>query len=366
MAGREVRSSKGPAHTADHIGCPACLEANLELLQFDSDFSRMLFREASPIYLRLRKQSYRLKPGTHSTDEQYAEMLGRFFGALRLSDITPGHIRSYQLDRQENKGNVWGHTCGASVINHEISYLSRVLKHAKLWPKIQPYYFPLPIDPWSPREILSEEDEQEFFSRVASDPTAQLAYWVACITNNTGAVGCELRGLRLKHIFLRPKGEISEIYVPPDAVKNISRPRKIALNRTARWAVEQCYKRALLLGACEEDHYLFPFRKKRNKYDPTKPAGKTFLRKSWARLRAVTGEAKVTPYTFRHQFLTRLIENNVNPETIREIAGHRPNSKMLEWYSHIRREVKYEAVMAVELDELKKAKQGPRAIKRSA
>ena len=338
----------------------------MDLLKFDSDFSRLPFRDASTIYLELRKQSYRLKPGTHATDEQYAGTLGCFYDALRLCDITAGHVRSYQMARQANAGGAWGHPAHASIINHEISYLSRVLKHAKLWAKIQPYYFRLPVEPWSPREILSEEDEFEFFSHAASDPGAQLAYWVACITNNTSAVGCELRGMRLKNVFLNPPGEISEIYVPADAVKNISRPRKIALNRTARWAVEQCYKRALRLGCCHEDHYLFPFREKRNRYDPTRPAGKTFLRKSWAALRKATGQAKVTPYTFRHQFLTRLIENGVNPETIREIAGHRPNSKMLEWYSHIRRQVKYDAVMAIELDELKRAKQGPQPVRQRA
>lgn len=359
LAGAGASSKSAPRHTC-HIECPACIEANLELLKFDSDFSRLLFREASALYLELRKQSHKLKPGTHSTDAQYGEMLGRFFNELRLCDITPGHIRSYQLSRPENTGEVWGGKAGNSIVNHEISYLSRVLKHAKLWAKIQPYYFPLPLDAWSPREILSEDDELDFFSHAASTPGAQLAYWIACITNNTSAVGCELRGLRLRHVYLRGADEISEIYIPPEAVKNISRPRTISLNRTARWAVEQCYKRAIKLGSCEAEHYLFPFREKRGVYDPRRPAGKTFHRKSWAKLRSATGQAKVTPYTFRHQFLTRLIENDVNPETIREIAGHRPNSKMLAWYSHTRKRVKYEAVMAVELDKLKRDRQEPR------
>ena len=172
--------------------------------------------------------------------------------------------------------------------------------------------------------------------------------------------------LRLKHIALRGPDEISEISIPPDAVKNISRPRKIALNRTARWAVEQCYKRALRLGSVEDEHFLFPFREKRNTYVPTQRAGKTFLRKSWAALRKGTGQANVTPYTFRHQFITRLIENGTDPETIREIVGHRPNSKMFELYSHMRSRVKYAAVMAIELDEIKKAKQGPRPVRRAS
>ena len=132
--------------------------------------------------------------------------------------------------------------------------------------------------------MLTEEDEQELFSKAASHPEAALAYWVACITNNTTASGLELRGLRLKKIMLRDK-EISEIYVPAEACKNTSRPRKIALNRTARWAVEQCYKRALSIGSCMPDHYLFPFRINRNTWDPARPASRWYLRKSWDKLR---------------------------------------------------------------------------------
>ena len=360
----EAQSHSGLAHTLGHIDCPACFGANMQLIALDSDFSRLPFSRASEGWIDLRKSGH-FKPGTIDTDGQFVRALNRFFGALRLCDITAGHIRSYQLARAQNAGNAWKRPAANSKINHEISCLARILKHSNLWAKIQSYYFPLPVASWSPRGVLSEEDEQELFQHAASDPQAQLAYWVACITNNTTAVGCELRGLRLKHVFLREGKEISEIYVPADAVKNSSRPRKIALNRTARWAVEQCYKRALHLGACEPDHYLFPFREKRGVYDPKRPAGKTFLRKSWAKLREVSGQATITPYTFRHQCITRLLENGVQPETVRAIAGH-VTPQMMEYYSHQRCETKYAAVMAIELDEIKRSRQGPQPVRRSA
>jgi integrase len=217
----------------------------------------------------------------------------------------------------------WTKPAGHSMVNHELSLLGRILRHCRLWARIKPYYFPLDIPKWSPREILSEEDEEQFFKTAAADPESALAYWIATITNNTTASGCELRGLRLKHIFLRDASEISEIYIPEDAVKNDSRPRMIALNTAARWAVEQCYKRALQLGSCEPDHYVFPFRdRQKNAYVPDQPPSRWVFRRSWDKLRKATGFVELRPHDLRHHCITRLLENEVDPETVTAIAGH--------------------------------------------
>ncbi len=286
---------------------------------------------------------------------------------MRLCDISPGHLRSYQTARKANlilvdgiERRPWHRPAGHSAINHDLSCLAQILKHCKLWAKLSPYYFPLPIQNWSPREILTEEDETKFFEEAGKHPEAALAYWVACITNNTTAAGIELRGLRLKHVFLRDK-EISEIYIPEDSVKNNSRPRKIALNKTARWAVEQCLKRAVSLGCYAPDHYLFPLRYKRNSFDPTRGASRSFLRKSWAKLRAATGFHDISPHDLRHQCITRLLENDVQPETVRSIAGH-VTEQMMQYYSHIRRETKYAAVMAIDSG----VKRAPRDVRKRA
>lgn len=365
----------GLSHTPGHIDCPACNEANLQLIKIDSDFTRLPFEQAAPLWMEIRRQRRNLKPRTHESNEGYIDALNKFFSALRLCDITPGHLRSYQLLRTSNQAagiepdgtehHTWKHPAGHSIINHELSTLGQILAHCKLWEKIKPYYSPLGIPSWSPREILTEEDEEQFFSVGASHPEAQLAYWVACITSNTSAAGCELRGLRLKNVLLSEAKGFSEIYIPSDAVKNSSRPRKIALNRTAKWAVEQCYRRALELGSCAPDHYLFPFRVNRKKWDPARPASRWFLRKSWDKLRAATGFAQLNPHDLRHQCITRLLENGVMPETVRAIAGH-VTEEMMQYYSHIRRRAKYDAVMAIELNERDRVKHGPRAVRRSA
>jgi integrase len=341
-------------HTPDHADCPACQAANRALVADNLDLASMPFNDAGRSWMLLRRQDSDLRDRTHETTQDYIDALGRFFGALRLRDITPGHIRGYQIARQNNRLRSagrelkpWKRAAGHSMINHELSVVGQMLTHCRLWHRIKPYYFPLSIPSWSPREILTEEQEERLWEIASRHPEAALAYWVATITNNTTAAGMELRGLRLKNLFLNGDDEISEIYIPDDSVKNTSRPRKIALNHTAKWAVAQCYKRALKLGSCEPEHYLFPFRMKRNAYDPTRPASRWFLRKSWEKLRTATGFAELNPYDLRHHCITRLLENDVNENTVISIAGH-VGKKMMEYYAHHRRRVKYAAVLAIE------------------
>lgn len=86
----------------------------------------------------------------------------------------------------------------------------------------------------------------------------------------------------------------------------------------------------------------------RDKYDPERPASKWFLRKSWAKLQKATGFYDLNPHDLRHHCITRMLENGVEEPTVTAIAGHRPNSKMLEYYAHHRTRVKYAAVMTIE------------------
>lgn len=328
-------------------------------------FANLPFQEAALQWMEMRKQRPRLKPRTHESTAGYLDALSKFFTGMRLREISAGALREYQLARTANAITIrrdgasvvehpWRRPAGHSVINHELCVMAMMLRHAGLWERLRPYYSPLAVPSWSPREILTEEQEKHLFAAAAGDREAQLAYWIAAITNNTTAAGSELRGLRLQDVYLREpqieRGidqEPSEIYIPAHAVKNESRPRRIALNSTARWAVEQCYRRALALGSTRPEDYLFPFRVGPHHYDPTRPASRWFLRKSWDRLRAITGLAELCPHDLRHQCITRMLEAGVAPETVRAVAGH-VTEAMMQYYSHIRRQAKYSAVMAIE------------------
>ncbi len=341
-------------HTFNHIACPACQAENTALQAEKINFSELTLAEARRFWLLRRAQSSSLQSRTHERDTAYLDALDKFFGHLRLREITPGHIRAYQFARQANEISIGGETvkpwkrgAKASTINHEISLLGRILHHCRLWQRIKPYYFPLAVPGWSPRKILSDDDEEVFFARAAADKDCALAYWTAAITTNTSASGCELRGLRLKHIFLRAAGEISEIYIPEDAAKNDCRPRKIALNSIARWAVEQCYRRAHQLGSTEPEHYLFPFRNRDHTHDPERPPSRWLIRNSWTKLRNATGFHEVKPHDFRFLCVTKLFEAGIDPDTVRAIAGH-VSPRMTEYYSHHRTRSKYAALTAIE------------------
>lgn len=312
---------------------------------------RKIFRDCAEAWLRIRHHDPGLRPRTHSTNAGYVLALNRFFGEMSIDAIQPHDVRRYQADRIANPASSsgatrWKRCAKNSTVNHEISAFAQILKAENQWVRLAPYIFPLPVPAWSPREILTEAEEEHLFRIVSGCPQASLAYLIASITNNTTAAGSEIRLLRIKHLFLDADC-IPEIYIPADAVKNGSRPRKIPLNATAQWAFSQCYLRALDLGATEPDHYIFPFRIKRNCYDPSRPASPWFLRKSWEALRRLSGFYGLNPHDLRHLCITRMLECGVAPETVRAIAGH-VGAKMMEYYSHQRSRVKYEALRLIE------------------
>jgi integrase len=339
-------------HTPGHKRCPACATRAQKLMQSPSGFRNYSVQEAGSIWQQMRAVK-NLKPRAHEFVDYALGSLSAFFGDLPLGAITAGHFREYQLARTANElrmddgtvVNPWKRRAGHSTINHELNVLSQMLSAGGLWERIRPWYAPLKMPSWSPREIPNPDEEARLWSKAAKDPGAELAMLVATITANTSASGSELRYMRLRHLFLRDSalGERSEIWIPEEGCKNNARPRKIPLNNAARWAFSECYRRALRLGATDPDHFLFPFRELRNQYDPTRPATRAWLRKSWARLREVTGLPKLSPHDLRHVFCSKTLAAGARPEVVRALMGHK-SQKMTDYYSHWEMEPKAEAV----------------------
>jgi len=130
-----------------------------------------------------------------------------------MRSINPGMLKAYQMARQTNAialtGKVhspWSRKTSNSRINHELNVVVQMLCACNEWKKIRLYYFPFPVPGWSPHQILSETEEEEQFRKVAGYTEAELAYFVAGITNITTASGVELRSLKLENVYLRPRG----------------------------------------------------------------------------------------------------------------------------------------------------------------
>ena len=350
------KETGAPQHTIDHVDCPACQFIDKRMNSDLRGMARQTFSEAAKVWQGARRNSNILRYRTHESTEEYIAALDKFFSNIQMRSINPGMLKAYQLARKANAlvagdkiHRPWKRMASHSRINHELNVLAQMLRACKLWEKIRPHYFPLGLKSWSPREILSEEQEEDLFTKVAGYPEAELAYCVAAITNNTTASGIELRCLKLKDVLIRSAGEISEISIPPEACKNNYRPRKIALNEVAKWAVDRVRKRAEKLGSIKPEHYLFPIRVKPNEYDPNRPASRWFLRCSWNHLRDISGFHQLRPHDLRHHAITRMLEKGVDGELVNAISGH-VSKRMREFYSHQRIRVRYEAAQAIEPD----------------
>jgi len=288
--------------------------------------------EASRAYLDRRQCN--LKPRSVEAYSYHFKTLQRFFDPDKpLGLFHEADFREFQNWRLATGA-------GASLINHELGALAQLLQLADLWNPISRHYERLRQANWTPAKIMTSEEEERFIRIGTQRKEWKTALNAAIVTGNTTIAGCELRMLKLEHLKLSQRPPV--ILVPP-AVKNHHRVRSVPLNETARAAVEALVEEARVRGACKPDHYLIPFRVKKASYDPNRPAGPCFIRSAFRAIAKACGLRWVTPYTFRHQAITKLLENGVPDETVRSIAGH-VTEKAMRYYSHIRIEAKKEAV----------------------
>lgn len=291
------------------------------------------FLEAAEAWLESRKPF--LSPKSHHEYTLNIKTLAKYFGELKLPEITSDEIRAYQRMRMQ--------TVGASTINHECSVIQQMLKRIGRWPEVGLDYQPLPLPKEKRGRALSDEEFDRLFRAAQSSPNWYTTFLFAVISVNTTAGPKEIATLRLKDITL--SDELQEIRVQPEGAKNKHRIRRIPLNDAARPAVEAALKRAKMEGSVAPDNYLFPFRIKRNCYDPTRH--QTTFRTAWREIRTAANLHGLRMYDLRHHAITSLLEDpNVSMETAEAIAGHIPG-EMKKRYSHIHMKAKQQAVMAL-------------------
>jgi len=293
------------------------------------------FEEAAKHWLEIKKLHSK-KPRTMEMYEWYIRNLGTMFSGVLLSQLHIGHFLEYQRQRRVS--------AGPSCINHELNTMAQILKMADLWDLIAKHYKPLPLPNWTPPKVLTPEEEERFFRVASSNPDWKVAYWAASLTNNTSAMGIELRYLQLKHIFL--DATPPKIHIPDAKVKNEFRARVVPLNAVAEKQMRRIMERARALGAWHPDHYVFPFRIKPGSYDVARAASPYFLRSAFRSMRKKTGLDWLQPRNFRNQIITKLFESGAPDETIMSIAGHQ-SIKMSRYYSRIRISAKAEALDAI-------------------
>jgi len=229
---------------------------------------------------------------------------------------------------------------GASAINHECSLLQQMLKRLSLWSEIATDYEPLPLPKESPHRALTVGEEERLYRAGMSNPNWEVEYCAYVISINTTCGPGEIRYVRLMDIELDHSGG-PQFRVQPEGAKNAARIRTIPLNVPALKALKYLLARADRLGCARPEHYLIPFRLKRNCYDPDRPA--KGWRGAWREM-CVAADVNISPYCLRHHAITKLLENpDVSEETAEAIAGHIFH-RMKKRYSHIRIEQKRAAL----------------------
>lgn len=322
-------------HALGHIECEACEAARVAV--FDGDFSAVdLLLRAAPIWLSTR-QMY-VKPRTIVDYATYIKPLITELGTLPLGSVHIGHIREYQRLRSR--------TVSASRVNHEVNTLSQILSRVGLWATIKQHYEPMPLPKSKVGRAMSDSQEQAIWDTAQQRKRWRVAYWAALLTANTTRGWSEIRHIKLGCLDLNNK-----MVFLSEGTKTDGREGWMPLNEIAFWAIYQLYERAVKLGACRPEHYLFPARTKSRgqhaaqTHDPARPQGS--VRTAWEALRKAAGLPQLRYYDLRHHSLTKLLENpDISERTVETVAGH-VSEEMKKRYSHIRQEALREAVAAL-------------------
>lgn len=317
-------------HTFGHINCPACISTRSDVMGRDPDsLARLQFTTAAVIWLETCKPY--MKDNSFVMKAQHVKQLGKFFSELTPAEIHIGHLRHYQRARSTNEERKWKGPAQASIINHELSVMQQLLKRCGRWGDFREHYHPLPTPPSQKPKVMTQLEEYRLFKVAETNVDFELAYLVASLSVNTTACGSELRHLRLEHIAI----DAGRFTVNPEQTKNQYRARTIPLNTTALEAMQRCLKRAQTLGSFMPEHYLFPKRLTRNRWNPYEPASTSWLRVSFNALRDAADLPWLTPHCLRHQSITTMLENGAPPEIVRAIAGH-VSDQMMRHYCHTR------------------------------
>jgi integrase len=281
-----------------------------------------VFSEAAEAWLRSRQGH--LAPRTYADYAQYIRTLSVFFAEMRIPEITSDQIRAYQQTRRQ--------TAGPGIINHECMVLLQIRRRIGM-PITDYEPLKMPKDWESPGRRLSEKEEEKLeaiLRGAVPNPLWTAAACAALITMKSGIGPGEIRSLRLKDCSLDPP----QITVPRAGAKNTRRERLVPLNDAAAWALEKLLDRAVDKCGCNEpEHYLIPFRKKDNSYDPqTAPSVQCFR----TALRQLLGAAdlKIGHYCLRHHAVSRGLSNPVVSVTDAQNYFGWVSPKMVRRYYH--------------------------------
>jgi len=220
-----------------------------------SAWGRLGVEEAIRRYLEERKIEIR-RP---EFEGFISKPLCAHFKGLRLNQVTTDDIKDYRVKRI---------TAGRQpkTVNHEVGFLLRLLKRAKLRHLIGDDITPLHVAPKT-REMLTPAEKCRLFEVAASNPEWETAYCAAILTVSTTLRPVELK--RLKWGDLDPINR--ELNVRES--KTDAGTRNVPLNDEAWSAIAALKRRADTWKTYALENYIFP--RLWPRIDATQPMGRS-------------------------------------------------------------------------------------------
>jgi integrase len=253
--------------------------------------------------------------------KENARPLAAFFDQTPLCKIDSGMIAAHQNARVD-AGRA------PRTINGEVSVLRQVLRHAKLWYRIEDEYRPLKNTKPPVGQALTDEQQQGLLALAESKPAWLFAYVAATLSFCCGLRACEIKGLQWKHVdWPQKRLEVRRSKTPAGW-------RDPSLNQRCLAVLTTLRNQATAGGFAEPDHFLFPWHGRDKKIDPTKAM--TSWKSAWRSLRKAAGLGHVRFHHGRHTALTRLSEAGQPDWVIQAQLGH-VSPSMMKTYSHVRR-----------------------------
>lgn len=302
------------------------------------------FSDAAERWIELRtftgNRGHYVSPRTLKDDAQYVKSLGTFFERLTLKEIHVGNIMEYQ--RARATGELSGNEVGPNRINQEVQTLVRILKRAGCWTaELEEMYQPLQREESDIPRALTPAEQERFLQVASSQQKWELVYWYSILALHTTCHSQEMRRLKLGDLNLFE----GLLYVRSGSAKNKYRIRTIPLTDEAKWAAHQIAARAHSLGATSPQQCLFPFRVKRNLFDPDRPMTESGIKKPFDEIRKAAGVPYLDIHGLRHSAITRLAEAGTPIPVIMSMAGH-ISPRMTQHYTQISEQAKRAALAA--------------------
>ena len=223
------------------------------------NFSRLAFSQAVELWLEEKKP--RVAPKTVITERERSAAPKKFFGAVRLNQLTTESILAYVRSRTEQG-------IANPTLNRELDIIRGVLKRARLWYRVAEDVKPLPVRRNIGR-VLSHDEKLRLLKLAASRPEWDIARLAMRMALATTMRGCELKGLRWLDVDLIDR----TLTVRRAKTKTDAGERVIPLNADAWSSILELRERIKTLCETEPqpDWYVFPHAEGLQNPDPTKP-----------------------------------------------------------------------------------------------